>query len=171
MRYPSCNVEMYELLRSVLLLPILLLILAHFILLTVKLEHVSNLSLFVVTIPADVAYGGGTLLFLGLAIFLPKISKHDRILMGALVSLLLGSLISQLLIARKVEIDYHVTWWAALLPFEIGVLLASLLVLAALLVKRAERKQTATESVTQRPRDDTELIPKVRAKRVHFSMS
>jgi len=70
-----------------------------------------------------------------------------------------------------VEVDYHVTWTAALLPFEIGVFLASVLVLAALLVKRAERKQTATESVTQRPRDDTELIPKVRAKRVHFSMS
>ena len=97
--------------------------------------------LFVVTVPADIAYGGGTLLFLGLAIFLPKISKHDRILMGALVSLLLGSLISQLLIARKVEVDYHVTWWASLLPFEIGVFLASVLVLAALLVKRAEQKQ------------------------------
>jgi hypothetical protein len=140
---------MYELLRSILLLPILLLLLAHFILLTVRLEHVSNLSLFIIEIPAIVAYGGGILIFLGLALFLPRISKHDRIMMAALVSLLLGSLISQLLIARKFEIDFDLSWTGALLPFEIGVLVTSILVLAALIVRRRDRQQTSVPGKSQ----------------------
>jgi hypothetical protein len=145
---------MYDSLQLVLLLPILLLVVAHFILLLLRLQHVTNLSLFVVSIPAYVAYGGGIILFSGLALLLRGISMHDRLLMGGLVFLLLGSFVSQLLVSDKIEVDPGISWTAALVPFMVGVLIACIFVLAALLVKRRDKARgQADTSAPLLPRD------------------
>lgn len=136
------------------LLPILLLILAHFILLLLRLEHVSNLSLFVVGIPAFVAYGVGALVFLGLALLLRAITLHDRLLMVGFFFLLVGSLVSQILVADKFETNGEISWTGALVPFMAGVLAACILVAAGLWVKA--RAQPAGESIEL----DAPLLPR-----------
>lgn len=157
--FRSVDVVMHELARALLLLPTFLLVLTHFILLFLRLDHYITLSYYVIGTPAFVGYAGGILIFGILGTMWPNVRLYDRMLDIALAVIFMGALITQLLLARKFQADMQITYLQALLALMIALFVGFCIAGAGLIVKRHQRLQensvnrlyaTATAPMRQR---------------------
>lgn len=117
---------MYEKLRLFALLPAMLLVLAHLILVQLRVDHSIEISWYLVATPAIVALGLGGLTYLVLATgLLPGVKTHDRMLAAGISVLLLGALWPVIVLARRFEADSLMSYLGAFLPLELAIFIAT----------------------------------------------
>jgi hypothetical protein len=138
---------MHEKARAWAMVPLLLLVSSHFILLILRTDHIVDLSYYVIGAPAFAAYGGGALLFLVVAVAWPGVAAYDRVLSGGMVSLLAGSLWSQLQLAGKFQVDMQISYLSALLPFLCSLLFATMAIIAGLVMKSFSSPSPSSSAV------------------------
>lgn len=142
---------MYELAKALLLLPTFILLIAHFILLILRLDHIADLSFYWIGAPAFAGYGIGFLIFIFLAAsgYPPTLDFTDRMLCGALATVFIGCLVTQFLLACKFQTDMLITYTAALLPLLISFAIGFVLAATGLLIKRRDKQLLQQQKTIQ----------------------
>ena len=114
---------------------------AHFVLLILKTDQDAGFSYHVVAAPAFVAYALGVLFFGALAWL--GFSTRRGLAYGfgflAMATLALGSLWTQILLARKFDLTESVSYLNALLPVIVAFLVSGVLLLAAVFSSRSQK--------------------------------
>lgn len=140
------NYEVFYLLTVIFILAAGIL---HFVLLILKVERELNISFMIVTLPALIAYGLGTVLFFQISMYwffysrnsdlrsrrkanwvrMPKVQRGLGFF--ALFVLTLGSLITQLMLALKFDLIKKYTFTESLLPVLLAFGISSVIFIIA----------------------------------------
>ncbi len=109
---------------------------AHFVLLIIKTDRNGNLTYHQVAIPAIIIYGLGVGFFLLLSILWCFIKKQITVALAylAMATLTIGSLWTQILLARKFDLKDHISYTHALLPITIAIVVSAVIFVFGLLL-------------------------------------
>ena len=123
----------------------------HFILLILKSDRNADFSYHVVAAPAFVVYGLGTFFLGSLSVLWFLVKQHFVYGFGFLAMAVLtgGSLVTQILLARKFDFTENITYLKALLPVTIAFFISGILFLTGIYMSYVNRwkysKQTKNE--------------------------
>ena len=119
----------------------------HFVLLILKTDRNADFTYSVVIIPAIIAYSVGIVVFSAWSLLWFLVSKFGR---GfgflAITVLLIGSLWSQIQLARKFDMSIHVTYLEALLPVTVALVVSGILFIVGLVVSSVFGETSSSSS-------------------------
>ena len=120
--------------RSIFVAIVAGLLVTHFILLILRVDRITMITFWVVSIPAFVAYGLSLIYFSGMGLlFVEQLHCYSRgMRYFSLAVIAGGSLWSQIALSGKFETDFEITYWQALLPFLVFVIIGAIIYIIAL---------------------------------------
>lgn len=109
---------------------------AHFVLLIIKTDRNGALTYHQVAIPAIIIYGLGGGFFLLLSVLWCCVKRQITTALAylAMATLTIGSLWTQILLARKFDLSSHISYTHALLPITIAIVLSAVIFVFGLLL-------------------------------------